>query len=629
MEPSSDSPSGQQPASFTDSPDATRTSIPRQDGPLSSMVLAASLACLLCLGSATLKAMSGEIVPIWMANGALLAQTLAAKRPRRYFVLLGGTLGFLGANLWQGESLYVTCSFTGVDMLEIGVALLFAPRVSTASELIQPGPCVRFVAAAVLLAPTLSGVVAMCLLEGWFSTHSFSSLRDWAISDGLGMAIFTPAALVFFSGELRQLWQSNRRNRTFALLALVGLVTALVFSQVLYRSMYWILPPIALLALEADLAGVFIGVLLCIAIALALTMHGTGPLWMPPYRTSHERILSLQLFVLAALGIAFPIHALQAQRQRLLDLLRDSERRYRTLAENSDDVVMQLSLNGTIKYVSPRAKLKLGYMPHELIGTGVVDLVHPGDRSAVERAIDTVQQEKSEAAIRYRTRRSDGTYIWVQSFLSAVLEIPEHAFDALAFTIRDINAKMLEDQRRDAMHLELERLAYVDGLSGLYNRRHFDIELERCLSSHSPSSQSATVVLLLVDIDNFKTYNDCHGHQAGDDCLRRVASAIALSVPSTGVTARYGGEEFGIILAASGQSEAQVIAERVRTSVEALAIPHATSSGGIVTVSVGLAAAASGTGVSVRKLVAEADSALYQAKRLGRNQTASHGQTAH
>jgi diguanylate cyclase (GGDEF)-like protein/PAS domain S-box-containing protein len=503
--------------------------------------------------------------------------------------------------------------------------LLFAPSVGTAAELIQPRPCVRFVAAAVLLAPSLSGVVAIRLLDGWLSNHPFSSFRSWAISDALGMAIFTPAALVFFSGELRQLWQCDRRNRTLALLALVGLVTALVFSQSHYRLMYWIFPPVALLAFEADLAGVFVGVLLCITIAIALTMHGSGPLWMFPYETTHERMLALQLFMLAALGVAFPINALQAQRQRLLDLLRDSEQRYRSLAENSDDVVMQLSLDGTIKYVSPRAKLKLGYTPDELIGTVIVELVHAGDRSTVERTIDAVRRERSEAAIRYRARRSDGAYIGVQSFLSAVFEIPGPAAHALAFTIRDINAITLEDQRRDAEHTELERLAYVDGLSGLYNRRYFDNELKRCLSAHGPSSSAAAVVLLLVDIDNFKAYNDTYGHQAGDDCLRRVASTIALEVPSTGVAARYGGEEFGVILCTGDQCEALSIAERIRTSVETLAIPHTTSDHRIVTVSVGMAATRSGSGVSGQKLVRDADTALYQAKRLGRNRTATVG----
>jgi integral membrane sensor domain MASE1 len=109
----------QQSKSLTGSDDATLKPIHHADETLAAMFLAASLALLICLGSATLKAMSGEVVPIWMANGVLLAQLMVAMPPRRYFILLGGTLGFLAANLWQGESLYISCSFTGADMLEV------------------------------------------------------------------------------------------------------------------------------------------------------------------------------------------------------------------------------------------------------------------------------------------------------------------------------------------------------------------------------------------------------------------------------------------------------------------------------------------------------------------------------
>jgi PAS domain S-box-containing protein len=276
---------------------------------------------------------------------------------------------------------------------------------------------------------------------------------------------------------------------------------------------------------------------LCIAIAIALTLHGTGPLWLSPYTTTHDRILALQLFVLAALGIAFPINALQAQRDRLPNLLREGEHRYRTLAENSDDVVMQLSLDGVMKYISSRAKLMLGYGSDELLGRSVGEFVHPDDRVKVEDAVDVAAREQSDAAVNFRMRRNDGAYVWVQGFLSALFDISGNAFSALVFTIRDVHARTLDDQRRDAEQLELARLAYNDGLSGLYNRRHFDIELERRMSP-SAFSESTTVVLLLVDTDNFKAYNDCYGHQAGDACLQRVANTLVTAVRSNDVAAR-------------------------------------------------------------------------------------------
>lgn len=610
-------------------PAATRAAAavhPALDTRLGAFALAAVLAFLICLGSGAVRAVSGEVLPIWAANGVLLAQALTTRETRRLYVLTGGALGFLGADLTQGDSLYVSSSFVAANIVEVVIALLFAPRVASTAELARPRRCLSFMAGAVVLAPAVSGAVAVSLLHVRFGAHPFASFRDWVVADALGMTIFTPAALVFFSGELRALWRSERRNRTLALLALLAGVTLIVFSQGTWRLTYWALPPVAVLAFEAELAAVFVGVLLLIAIAMAFTLHGQAALWIEPHHESnHARIIALQLFVLAALGMAFPINALQAQRRKLLDLLRESEQRYRALAENADDVVMQLSLNGTVTYVSPRVQSKLGYLPAALMGTGVLGLVHPADRGAVESAIEAVQRDRGEVAIRYRARRANGSHIWVQSLLSPAFTLPHRPFDALAFTMRDINASTLEEQRREAEQIELKRLAYVDGLSGLYNRRHFDIELKRSLFSVDTQDANAGIVLLLVDIDEFKAYNDAYGHQAGDDCLRAVASAIAAAVPQAGIAARYGGEEFAIILGDSDPDDAVEIAERIRCGVELQRIPHAASSRQTVTVSVGVAAARSGADVTVCMLVGAADAALYRAKRLGRNRIASQG----
>ena len=155
----------------------------------------------------------------------------------------------------------------------------------------------------------------------------------------------------------------------------------------------------------------------------------------------------------------------------------------------------------------------------------------------------------------------------------------------------------------------LARLAYIDGLSGLYNRRHFDIELERM--SSSAFSESTTVVLFLVDIGNFKAYNDCYGHQAGDACCNEWAKTLVTAVRSNDVAARYGGEEFGVVSTSSDEAESLIVAERIRATVEALAIPHAASGPGVITVSIGAASAVSGSGATIRELVGAADAALY------------------
>jgi diguanylate cyclase (GGDEF)-like protein len=175
--------------------------------------------------------------------------------------------------------------------------------------------------------------------------------------------------------------------------------------------------------------------------------------------------------------------------------------------------------------------------------------------------------------------------------------------------------------RRQRAEDELAHLALLDGLTGIGNRRHFDAVLER--EWRAAARDDLALALLMIDVDNFKAYNDHYGHQRGDDVLVSIARAAAASIvrPSD-VVARYGGEEFGVILPATSVMSAVHVAERVRAAVAALAVPHAGSPLGIASVSIGVAGLVPPSGESnAVPLVTAADAALYDAKRLGRNRT--------
>lgn len=164
---------------------------------------------------------------------------------------------------------------------------------------------------------------------------------------------------------------------------------------------------------------------------------------------------------------------------------------------------------------------------------------------------------------------------------------------------------------------ELQQLATTDGLTGLMNRRAFDLafaaELARAAREH------ASLALLMIDVDKFKNYNDRYGHPAGDDCLRAVALVLkqAIKRPAD-IVARYGGEEFVVLLPSTDEDGALVIAEDARKSLRALAIPHEASPKGVVTASIGLCVSV-GDGERDIDLLARADEALYDAKAAGRD----------
>lgn len=165
----------------------------------------------------------------------------------------------------------------------------------------------------------------------------------------------------------------------------------------------------------------------------------------------------------------------------------------------------------------------------------------------------------------------------------------------------------------------LQRLSAVDGLTGIANRRAFadylDKEWRGAIRQHAPIS------LLMADIDDFKQFNDAYGHLAGDECLRKVATALAEAVMRPAdMVARFGGEEFAVILPDTGANEATLVAERLLAGVRRLGLPHQHSRGAsYVTLSFGLVAARPERGMESAELIDMADRLLYQAKAEGRN----------
>jgi diguanylate cyclase (GGDEF)-like protein len=179
--------------------------------------------------------------------------------------------------------------------------------------------------------------------------------------------------------------------------------------------------------------------------------------------------------------------------------------------------------------------------------------------------------------------------------------------------LRDVTERRRMEDELNLLNRRLTQLAATDGLTGLTNRRTFDSFLRREYETCEKIS------VLLFDIDNFKGYNDTYGHQAGDRCLQAVARVIGDATTAvSGLSARYGGEEFAVVLPNMSEDGALKIAEAIRLTIRALGIPNTAANRGYVTISAGIAARTRST-LNESTLVGEADTALYEAKRLGRN----------
>lgn len=250
-----------------------------------------------------------------------------------------------------------------------------------------------------------------------------------------------------------------------------------------------------------------------------------------------------------------------------------------------------------------------------------------------ETAVGALSQELSEVARQFERWRhimlvlrlgALGLLLWVGGAYSRRLQQELDEQVRLRGEITQANqgleAKVAKRTAElQAANQQLEVLSNTDGLTGLSNRHRFDQvwaqEWQRAVRQGLP------LAVVMIDVDHFKLYNDQFGHPAGDECLRRVAAVLAHSVRRAGeLAARYGGEEFVVVLPGLDADGAPQEAERIRTEVSALGIPHTGSSAGaVVTVSLGVASRVPQREEGLYLLLQEADDALYQAKHGGRN----------
>jgi diguanylate cyclase (GGDEF)-like protein/PAS domain S-box-containing protein len=553
---------------------------------------------------------------VWLSNGLLTGVLLCA--PRRQwpaFLTLGFGIDFcvnrMLANDWR------TCFvFACVNMLEVVIASALAyPAIAPDPNLTEPKQVRGFLLYCVFLAPALASLLAAVYLHFAFGSPLPSAFLHWIVADIVGMATAVPLYLSFHH---RKKFASRSPLEQGALFGLLALVTIVCFGATHLPTLWVVLFVLMLLGLRLGFTASAAGLLMVMFIGGYFSARGFGPLGFASGSAAVTMILLLQCFIAVSMLILYGTEVSLAANRRSQAELRASEARFRSLTETSRDIIVLTDLHGIRKYVSPAAVELLAYSPAELLDRSFTAHVHPQDVAIVDRLFEDLLAGRRTIPVAYRARRADGSYRWVETTARLLRHHTTNQPEGFVCVKRDIADRKDAEQKLLEAFAAVEKLALVDGLTGVANRREFDRGLERewqrAMRDKTPLS------LLLIDIDRFKAYNDLYGHLAGDECLRHIARSVSSPFHRiTDLFARYGGEEFAGILPNTVSADAFSLAERIRALVADQRIAHEGSEEGIVTISVGVATIQPRVHEDASTLIEAADAALYQAKLSGRN----------
>ncbi|MES2048721.1 MAG: diguanylate cyclase [Pseudomonadota bacterium] len=294
------------------------------------------------------------------------------------------------------------------------------------------------------------------------------------------------------------------------------------------------------------------------------------------------------------------------EQAEMAEQLRTSEKNFRQLFENMQEVYYRTDANGIVQMVGPGVRNVLGFEPHEIEGKAAESFYPQAqDRDAIKKAL---KEDGKVSDFPGQMVKKDGRIIDI-SINSRALYDNTGAFSGVEGTYRDVT-------QRKIMERELQRLATTDPLTEIANRRSFLEQAEQIFKASQRYQTSFT--MLMLDLDLFKVINDKYGHLGGDKVLTRFAHTVGLELRDSDLFGRLGGEEFCILLQQAHRDEALNVAERIRQRIQDLSFKDPAGDLFTLTVSIGVTHNLEND-ERLANLLERADKALYQAKQTGRN----------
>lgn len=564
------------------------------------------------LAAATIHFTNAErgVSVLWPANAVPLAMMMLQPRRQWAAIILATFIGSVAATFAvRGPSLAPI--LLGVaNAVEIALAGWLS-KLSRSQDGIAGNArsMVRFVLGSGLIAPAFSALLGAATFRMLFGQPFTEAYFIWFFSDGLGILIFTPFFFALFAGQYGRVWREAtvaRRWEAAGLMLLTTAVTTFVFGAVRPLA-FLVIMPLMLAAFRLGWMGVKVGVMIVAVIGAVGTMSGHGPITMltsDPQLRAHY----LQIFIAAQLLTQWPVVAALGARDQLMQELANSERSLRILAARSSVLMLTFDVGGICRKAIGAGDLLVGQAVEDMPDLMIEELVESSGaalRQGHELALDIPDQTHSVEFRVGHFRSGRGAERWLEATFRA-LEDDGGRCPGTLMTLHDISARKVQA-------MALARSAQTDSLTGLFNRAGFLARLDLALSRAS----AGTLVLAMIDVDRFKLINDNCGHQTGDAVLEEIARRISGQLRANDTVGRMGGDEFVVLLDAMDWESAQALCRRLVEAVSS--VPVLLESGRSITAAISCGVARHRAGTTADHFLHDADIALYEAKRMGRN----------
>lgn len=571
---------------------------------------------LLAAGALLFSRFQQGIALSWFAT-ALLVPRLALTHPTRWGrPLLFCAAASVAATVLFGAGPSAAPGFALALLLEAGVAALMLRRFIPDGGYFDTVPRVgTFVLWVGVVAPGIAAFLGAAVGTIVMARPYWETWLHWSAAHSLGTLTLMPIITLALRPDTRQRLHEIRTKWGITDTSLVGLVLGInfaVFAQTHFPLLFLPMLPMMFLTLRHGRIGASGSIIVTAVIGGVLTAFGEGPVALIA-GSPNIKVLFFQFFLAVCVIAALPMAGELTRRRILTQQLQKSEALFRLMADRSGDVLLNISPDGTLLYVSPSMETIGGYPPEQLLGTSSYDLLADEDKDGVRRAHRNALLNPDETFVfEYRGIRSDGRAVWYEAHVRAMVD---EAGDVtgLIGAVRDVS-------HRKALESQLHDLATRDALTGLGNRRQFESSLAAEVALSIEERRQSCLVI--VDLDHFKRINDDFGHSAGDAILRAVAAQFQSSLRKNDTVCRIGGEEFGFILREINIEDGAALCNRLREGVASASLKVDRS---VVPVSVSLGIVSMARHDSVGDLITAADEALYRAKAAGRNRLVQAG----